>query len=359
MKVSQSVKAAILLVALVFLYFLVRGFFNSAAKDDEDAARARFAVVAETVEPDNWRAELVVRGRTEAKRKVVVRAETPGAVALTPAIEGAPVRKGDVLCQLEVNARKAQLDEARAAVAKARLDHNAAAKLSQDGFRSETAVAAAKAALDLALANRERAEIELEKTKITAPFDGVFDKRAVEIGDYLGVGDPCGTVIQQQPFLVAGAVSEKDVAKISVGDRGVARLAGGETVDGAVSFIAAAADPATRTFDVELEVPNKDGRLRDGVTAEFTIFARARQAYRIPRSALTLNDEGVVGVRTLSAENEVDFAPLQLLGETADGVWPAGLEGAVRIITRGQNYVATGQTVDAVSPEAARASAAQ
>lgn len=353
MKVSQSVKLAGLIVVAVAVYFLLRGLFAGPAEEAVETAKSRFTVAAETIAPQDWRDEIIIRGRTQAERKVIVRAETAGAVAATPATEGAPVKKGDVLCQIEVDARRAQLAEARAALAKARLDHDAAVKLNKEGFRAETAVAAAKAALDLAAANVERAELELAKTQIAAPFDGVFDQRHAEAGDYLKVGDPCGTVIQLSPFLVVGAVSEKDVAKIANGDRGVARLATGETIEGVVRYVATAADPATRTFDVELEVPNEDGALRDGVTADFTVFAGNRAAHRIPRSVLTFNDDGALGVRTLSPENEVQFAPVALLGEDEAGVWVSGLEGEVRLITRGQDFVKTGQIVDVVESGAA------
>jgi len=352
MQVSQSVKFAALIVVVVVLYFLARSTFGGGTEIVDVAPPERFSVVTQTLSPETWQAEIVVRGRTAAERKVIVRAEISGAIAGTPAEEGALVTKGDVLCQIEVNARRAELAEARASFDKARLDYDAAVKLSEGGFRSETAVAAAKAALDLAAANKERAAIILSKTKIAAPFDGVFDRRTVEVGDFLNVGDPCGTVIQRSPFLVIGAVAEKDVAKISKGDRGVARLATGEVIEGVVRFVAAAADPATRTFAAELEVPNDDGGLRDGVTADFTIFARERTAHHIPRSSLTLDDEGGVGVRTLANGDEVQFAPVNLLGEDPSGVWVAGLEGTVRLIVRGQDFVSAGQKVDAVDSQA-------
>ena len=346
MNVSQSVKLAGILVALVLIYFMVRGMFGPGIVDTAEAPESRFAVIAEEIEPRLWRAEILIRGRTEAERKVVVRAETPGVIAQTPAILGADVKGGEVLCLIATDARAAQRDEARAALAKAKLDYDAAVRLNKEGFRSDTGVAAAKASLDLATANTERATLELGKTRITAPFDGVFDKRHVEEGDFVSIGDPCGTVIQRSPFLVTGAISEKDVAKITKGDRGAARLATGETVEGVVRFVASAADPATRTFDVELEIPNTDGKLRDGVTAEFTVFAAERGAHHIPRSSLTLSEEGKVGVRSLAAGNVVEFQAVRLLGEDPEGVWVSGLSGAVRIITRGQEYVKTGQVVE-------------
>jgi len=357
MTVSQPVKLAGIFVTLLVIYFLLRGMFAPAPEAIIETPESRFTVIAEIIEPQSWRAEISVRGHTEAERKVIVRAQTPGVIAETPAVLGEKLKEGDLICRIATDARAAQLAEARAAMAKARLDYNAAVKLNQEGFRSNTGVAAAKAALDLSAANAERAGLELEKTKISAPFDGIFDRRFVETGDYVGIGDPCGTIIQQSPFLVVGAVSEKEIAKISKGDHGVARLATGETIEGIIRFVGAAADPSTRTFKVELEIPNPDGALRDGVTAQFTIHTTERAAHLIPRSSLTLSEDGAIGVRTLTSGDVVEFSPVHLLGEDVAGVWVDGLSGAVKLIIRGQEYVKPGQTVDVDAPETTTAGA--
>ncbi|WP_411819737.1 efflux RND transporter periplasmic adaptor subunit [Hyphococcus formosus] len=348
MKISQPVKLAGIIIALIVLYFMIRSLFAGEAEQVEAAANPDFTVVTEIISPQDWRDEVTIRGRTKAERKVIVRAETSGNIIATPTKIGSFVSKGEVLCRLSVDARRAQLAEANASLAKAELDYNAAVKLGEDGFRSETGVAQAKAVRDQARALVERARLELEKTEINAPFDGVYDERHAEVGDYLKVGDPCATVIQRSPFLIVGAVSERDVNKIAIGDRGVATLATGETIEGTVRFVAKSADPATRTFDVELEVPNDDGNLRDGVTAEFTVFARERSAHRVPRSALILNDNGDLGIRSLNGENIVQFEPVRMLGETPSGIWVSGLEAQVKLITSGQGFVSTGQKVQSV-----------
>lgn len=346
MKLSTSVKTALAIAGALVAWFAISTLFRAAPDAEAEAtAEPLFTVVAATVAPQQWRDTVVIRGRTAAERKVVVRAETAGVVVETPVDQGTPVKAGDTLCRLDIEARQAALAEARAALAKARLDHDAATKLAAEGFRSETAVAAAKASLDLARASVEQAEVRLRQTRLTAPFDGVFDIRTVEKGDFLAVGDPCGTVIQTSPFLITGAVSEREVANIKVGDRGVARIAGGAEVEGTVRFIAAAADPATRTFTVELLVPNEDGALRDGVTADFTVFAGERMAHLIPTSALALDAEGRLGVRLVDETNHVRRVDVRPIGEDPAGVWVAGLDGVQRVIVRGQDFVSDGQEV--------------
>ncbi len=126
-------------------------------------------------------------------------------------------------------------------------------------------------------------QIEVSQTKILAPFDGVFDDRRVEVGDYLRVGDVCGLVVELDPLLVVGQVSEDRVGMLKIGQPGRARLITGETVSGTVSFVAKTADPATRTFRVELEAPNPDFAIRATLRPKSSCRARKSRhiAFRV------------------------------------------------------------------------------
>ncbi len=345
---ASSFKAAGVILILVVGYFALSTLFrgnNTATEELEDFTDNSFTVLATKISPTNWQEVINIRGRTKAFRKVTVRSETNGVVEKTPVALGANVKAGEALCHLKIDARKSQLDQSRAARKKARLDFKAADELKKEGLGSDNALATAKAALDLADANYLQAKLSLDNTNLIAPFDGVFDTRMAEVGDFLSVGDPCGIVIQRSPFLIVGAVSEKQVGKIRTGDKGIATLATGETIEGKVRFVATAADPLTRTFDVELEVPNEGGNLRDGVTAQFQVFAKRRDTHLVKRSSLILDDNGAVGVRLVGAENIVEFAPVTLLGESLDGIHIGGLSGTKTLITRGQEFVSAGQNV--------------
>ena len=153
--------------------------------------------------------------------------------------------------------------------------------------------------------------------------------------------------------MIVGAISEREVGKIAPGDRGVATLATGEIVEGKVKFVASSADPSTRTFDVELEVPNSEGTLRDGVTAEFQITAQRRNAHLVKRSALVLDANERIGVRVVDENSLVQFIPVNLLGESRTGIFVDGLSDAVELITRGQEYVKAGQRVKVARDEQA------
>ena len=295
--------------------------------------------------------EIVVNGKTAPARAVTLRAETNGRVEEIAVERGAPVAAGDLLVRLDPRERRAMLEQAEAALQMREIEFSAAQKLGAKGFQAETKVAEAKANLEAAQAELARARIELEHTGIRAPFAGVLDERPVEIGDFVDVGDPVATVIEQDPFLVVGEVAEGEIGRLSVGMRGSARLVTGREVEGRVRYIAARSDAATRTFTVELEVANPDGRFAAGVSAELRIGVERTLAHRVPASLLVLSDGGALGVMAVDDDGEVVFHQADVVRAEADAVWLAGLPEQVRLITVGQGFVRAGDQVHAV-PEA-------
>ncbi|MCR5879944.1 efflux RND transporter periplasmic adaptor subunit [Phenylobacterium sp. J367] len=289
--------------------------------------------------------EVVLRGRTESARAVVVRSETAGVVAQTPAAEGSYVRKGQVLCRLAVDARQASLDQARANLRSRQLQRQAAAQLAEKGYRSQTQVLESQAALDSAQAQVRAAEIALNQVNIVAPFSGVFDRREAEIGTYLAPGQACGTLIELDPLLVVGDVPETEAARIRVGASAKARLVSGQLLNGRVRYVAHDADPQTRTYHLEIAVANPKMAVRSGLSSEVRINAGAGPAHLVPVNTLVLDAAGRQGVRYVLPDGRVAFAPVAILEESPEGVWVSGLAGEARVITVGQSYVADGQKV--------------
>lgn len=350
-RLHRSHLIAIGLAAAIALWFL-SGLFGDAggketAAEEAGAKLAQVRVTPSTATPRH--SLVVVRGRTQAKRAVEVRAETQGTVAALPVEKGARVVKGQTICNVALNARDAQLAEAQALARQRKLEFDASRQLAEKGYRSPTQAAAAKASYDAAQARLKQMQIEISQTKIAAPFDGVLDGRPVELGDYLRVGDVCGTVVELDPLLVTGQVSEDKVGALGIGMAGRARLATGETAEGTITFVAKTADAATRTFRIELEIPNPDFAMRSGVTAEIAVPGAEIFAHRVPSSVIALDDKGVVGVRAVDESGKVRFHPVQLIDDTPDGLWVSGLPEKVSLITVGQDYVREGDKVEAVA----------
>lgn len=314
-----------------------------------------FRVRARTITASERTATFTVRGRTQADQRVSLRAQTSGLVEEVPVRQGDPVKAGDVICRIEAGSRDAHVLRAEAAVAQAELDFEGSSRLQDKGYAAEARVRAAKATLDAARAELHERQLDLARTRIVAPFDGVVEIRPAEIGMLLNVGDVCAEVVAHDPMLVVAQVSERDVGKLRAGMPGRARLVTGQSVQGTISYIAPSADPATRTFRIELSVPNPDAELRDGVTAELFIDTETALAHRFSPAILALDDSGVMGVRTIVDGNKVAFVPVQLLGSEGGDVWVSGLPDIATIITVGQNYVSDGETVEPVFETASNA----
>lgn len=323
----------------------------TAAAARSDSARLPTVRVRELVaEPVDLM--IVVNAKTAPARAVAIRAETDGRVVELGAERGAPVEAGDLLVRIDARERAAMVEQAKAALRMREIEYDAARQLGAKGFQSETRVAEAEANLEAAQATLEQARIQLDHTEIRAPFDGVLEIRPVELGDFVDVGDEVATVIDQDPFLVTGEVSETKVGHLAVGMAGSATLVSGQTVEGRLRYIGSRADPATRTFTAELEVPNEGGRFSAGASAELQIVYDRALAHRVPASMLALSDEGVVGVKTVDGDNQVVFHPAEIVRADGDALWVAGLPERVRAITVGQGFVRAGDEVRPVAEEA-------
>ena len=296
-------------------------------------------------------AEVVLRGRSEALRNVEIKVETQGRVEEILVEAGQKVRAGDVLVRLAEDDRPAILAEAKALHVQRKLEYEAAKKLSAKGFRAETQLAGNLAQLQAAEAAVRRAEIEFANTVIKAPFDGLVDERDVEIGDFLDTGDAIARVVDLNPILVVAHINEQEVGQLVIGAEAEARFITGQTAKGRLRFIGSVADPLTRTFRVELELENPEGRIPDGVTAELVIPLAEQPAHLVSPAILTLTDDGVVGVKTLEAGDTVGFHPVVIKGTGPEGVWLGGLPQDVTLITVGQDFVTVGQSVKPVREE--------
>ncbi len=349
MTLNKSYIAALSIFVAVVLLFAVGTLLQSGQANSHEPAASEqsrlFEVVTRTVTAEPRAATLSLRGRSQAFREVLVRAETGGRVAEAEILEGSEVEAGDVLCRLDVDARSAAVEQAEADLRARQLDYDAANELAQRGHRSTNQVASAEAARDAAQARLQAAREELANIYLRAPFNGVFDGRVAEVGDFLRAGDPCGTVVELDPLLVVAEVSERNVEALAPGMPGHVRLVTGQQVEGRVRFVERRADPATRTFRVEVEVPNPDMSIRSGVTAEIILELPERPAHRVPASILALDAEGELGIRIVEADHHVRFVRIELLSDDGEQVWVAGLPETADIIVLGQEFVANGVEV--------------
>ena len=327
----------------------------SAAPEGSNAGEGLETPLVRTlaVSEEDYTQQIRIRGRTQAFRHVMVRAEEPGKLISEPVARGARVSQGDVLCELAIDARDANLSESLSRLEQTQFEYKASLDLQKRGLQSEVIVAQQKAAVSAAEAAVSRAELALARTKILAPFDGVVETRSVELGDLLNVGAVCASVLDDSPMLLVGLVPEQNVTALEVGSLVEAELGTGMRISGHVTYLARAADTSSRSYRIEVEVDNSNTNIREGITAELLVDAQDLRAHQIPSSALTLDDTGEIGVKILDRNNVVRFQRVTIIGDSSNrlnpGVWVTGLSGSTTLVTIGQEIVFPGQRVDSTT----------
>ena len=296
---------------------------------------------------------VTLRGRTEAKRMVEVTAEVAGQVVSRSVERGTRVVRGEVLCEIAVDDREVAVEEAQASLDKAQIEHAGSLELAERGLLSEVAIAASEARQEAAEANLQRQVLNLARTRVTAPFSGVVEDLHLDLGDYAMPGDSCATLIDLDPMLVTAQVTEEQVESLKLGTSvsGSTRL--GRPLEGILSFIGNQSDAVTRTYPVEITVDNGDYSLRSGLTVSLQVVLGDIWAHRVSPSLLSLNQQGVMGIRLVDDDNRVVFRPIEIVEDGPDGMWVSGLPSMANVITVGQEYVTVGTVVDPVYSESA------
>ena len=288
---------------------------------------------------------LVVRGRTEAIRKVEVRAEVNGGVISKPRLKGSRIKKNDTLCEIDAGTRFVALSEAKMRLLEAEKKSNVVQSLGEKGYSTETSKLTQKTILETAKSALARAEYEISKLIIKAPFAGVLENNTAEIGSFLNIGSLCATIIDLSEVKLIGYIPELKIREISLGFNAYGTTVSGITTKGRVSFISKQADAVTKTFRVEILADNNDELIRDGETIEIQINLDNNKAHLLPQSVLTLNDEGDLGVRTV-INKTVKFFKVKILRDQKNGLLLTGLPDNIDVITVGQEFVIDGQKVN-------------
>ncbi len=305
------------------------------------------SVRIEVITAQNMPIEVPLRGRTKARSSVSVVAQTAGIVQSVAVKKGQSVKAGDTLCTLDQGARKLAVDQAQATVDQAQTAYNSNLELVKKGVAAPNTTLAVEAQLKGAQAALQNAQLELERTVIKTDVAGVVSDPITNVGSMLGMGAPCATVVELNPMVFVAAVPEARIQYARLGLQADVTTITGDVAKGTVTYIAPTADDATRSFPVEIELPNDDMKLRDGTTASAVVNVGTAPVHVLAQSMLTLDDQGVLGVRTVEEGNKVAFHPVTIIRDTREGVWVTGLPYKINVITVGQEFVQPGQIVDA------------
>ncbi len=369
----------LVLLAMVFGGGLILAARVLRARDLDATAREQSRVYVRVLHPKAGEAgdalELpgTLRGFTESP----IFARASGYVLRWSADIGRRVRKGELLAELATPEIDQQLSQARAASEQAVATFELARSSAQrwEGLRAQDAVSQQdldehRSALDQARANLAAAQAnvrrleELESFKrILAPYDGVIIRRSIDIGDLIDAGaassaQPMFAIARTDPLRVYVYVPQTYANRIRPGMPVEIRQQelAGQRFKGTVARSAGAIDPATRTMQVELDLPNADGRLLPGAYVQVGIPGLNTGAVQVPVNALLFRAEGL-RVAALDGSGRVSLRPVRIgrdLGGSVEIV--DGVSVADTLVLNPPDSLADGDVVTVVTDNAKPAS---
>jgi len=357
-----------LVVFVAAVLWVLTGHFAAVGSETPEPGATEAEAVVETpkrtvavvrAEVTDYARLIRISGVTEADKLAILAARSNGVVQELTAEAGDTVERGAVVMLLEGEDVRAAVKTAQDQLAQAAEQLAVGETLSAKGSLPETQLTARRAAKSAAEGALSQAQAAADRLSLVAPFAGTVDAVNVEEGEWVQQGTPIATLIALDPIIVKAEVAERDVAHVAVGAKALVRLVSGIELEGTVKHLARKASDKTRTFALEVDLPNPDGAIPSGMTAELRLTAATQPALTVPRSVLTLNEAGQVGLRVVTEDDIAAFLPVDLIDDTEAGFVVTGVPQGARVIVAGQDLVRDGDAVAVKELTRAEAEAAQ
>lgn len=304
------------------------------------------------VQPREFTNVLRIVGTVEAERDVTVSAEEGGQVEALLAEKGSRVRVGQPLIRLNDDVLRAQLDQAASQAALAEETWVRQKRLwEQDSVGTEMAYLQARYNTETAKAQARMLNERVARTVVRAPIDGVLDDRMVEVGSMVAPGAPVVRLLDADTVKIVGGVPERFAEDIRRGAEVAVTVdaLGGRTYGGAIDFVGSAVAGDTRTFEVEVVVPNPGLGIKPGMVANVQIAREAMDSVLVvPRSAVLRRESGYVLYVARDTEDgwRAEARPVVPGATRGDQVViEEGLEPGERVVVVGQQRVAHGDAL--------------
>ncbi|MGJ8605394.1 MAG: efflux RND transporter periplasmic adaptor subunit [Marivita sp.] len=344
---SRSTWIAAALV-LLLTGWMGSGFIIPHEEDTTTAPRddpKPVAVAVSTSTAENVTQFYRAEGQALPDRDTALRAEISGDIAEVLVSKGQDVVAGEVIARFDPSNNIADANRAAEELARAQREFDNAERLLERGVATQDRVSEARADLASAQAQVIAVAQATEALTITAPFDGRIETLNLDEGEYVSSGSDVGRLVDITPLTVAIQVPQQSLTRLNSGQTASVQFITGEARTGTLTFVGTSAASETRTFLAEIEVPNDDGAIPAGISAEVSIPTGEVTAHFLSPSIVSLNTDGALGVKTVNADNVVEFYPIQVVKAQIEGIWVTGLPDTVDVITVGQGYVNVAETV--------------
>ncbi|WP_168464835.1 efflux RND transporter periplasmic adaptor subunit [Wolbachia endosymbiont of Ctenocephalides felis wCfeT] len=341
-------KVIIVFSMVLILLFLINNvlFYEKQAEEGNNDVN-NFAVKIQKCIPQNRTIYSSFSGTVNPLHRTGLISRVSGKVMAIYVSDGEKVQEDTTVLKIEDYDRIEQIERAQAMLKQREIEYDSSTKLNQKGYKAQIQVEAAFAALQGAKADLKRLELDLENTTIKSPIDGYIDKINVSTGDFVNAGQKIADVMNFEQVLVVLYVSESEVSKITLNSIAKINLLDGREVNGEVSFISKIAEQKTGSYRVEVKVTDNEMISLQGLTARVKLPSGEKFAYKVPSSALSLNDEGSLGIKIADDDNYIAFVPVEVVDHDSNGVWVVAdnEDKSIRLITLGHLFVKPGDQI--------------
>ncbi len=301
------------------------------------------------IEPQDFTHFVRVVGTVEAERDVTVAAEEGGVVESLLAPKGEEVATGAALVKINDDVLQAQLDQAESQARLAEDTWERQKRLwEEDSVGTEIQYLQARTSAETTAAQARVLRERVARTSVRAPVTGVLDDRMVEVGTMVSPGTPVARILDVDTVKIVAGVPERYATEIEPGAQVVVNVDAleGREFTGRVDFVGSAVDRDSRTFQVEIMVPNPGMGIKPGMVANVQIAQRTlKGALAVPRVAVLRRESGYVVylAQDVDAGVKATVRPVELGVSRGDYVVVRhGLEAGDRVVTVGQQQIAEG-----------------
>jgi len=343
-----------LLVMFVFgLYGRIKNEGARLEKAKQEAIKiekASIKVITLTLVPRKLEDKINLPGTIEPYEDLWVKAEVSGQVVNVLVEEGDAVKKGQILVKLDDRDYRSRLERIEAAYKLAKLEYDRIAALDRKKITAANKLDEIEAQLSDVMAQKNEAQLALERTRIKAPIGGLINEIRSKNGNFVGIGDEVVQILQTSKVKVSVGIPESDVASFFNLETAtvIIEALGKKRVKGKKIFLSRQPRNLARLFDLELMVPNTDGRIFPGMFARVELIKQVYEnALVIPLYAvITQGDEHFVYIE----ENNLAKKRAVEIGILFD--WQvqviSGLQPDERVIVVGHRFLDEGEPVDII-----------
>lgn len=338
----------IFLITSLILIFSVFFFLQDEVKEtNELEIKLDKKVIVKKLQKENFIKTLKFSGFSEASRIVIIKSQVEGKVSSKTFEKGKFYKAGSQLVLVDPEDKIAKLKEMEALLNQRKKEYEVAEKLFEKGFRSEVKLSESRTNFENALALFEKSQVELNNTKILTPFDSTIEDSYVELGDYVKKGDNIAKIVDLDPIFIKINVTENEIGNLRLNQKTLIKISD-KSYKGHINYISKTSDPLTRNFKVEIQINNANKKIISGLSSEVILNLSEEDAYLIPSSLISLDNQGKIGVKVVK-EKKVSFLTVDIISDTGNGYWinsnsNKNLEDYM-LITQGHEYVTEGENV--------------